>query len=632
MTIEEILAALDNLDTLSITELDELIEAIATTYAEIRGDGSDVDDATLQTLQELRDAKATVVAAKDTKVQAAAEAAERLAALDAEMNGDEEGDESAEGDADGGEGDGDADAPAEVTPAEGDEDADGDAEEDPVVGGDEDEDAPATEEGKVLVTASAPPAAPKHPRLRQLRGQQAPARRTPAPTSSFGTDVVTASADSSLGTLAGKRITTGEAFVQALQARAESVQSLDPRDGFERFKAIKVRQAFDADCIVTETMARQDPEGVSNVMETATRKFLSKIGTQVAQMGDDVVLAAGGPCIPAEPDFDVEFIGDGGRPFSMAFPTVQYPRSRVSFYAPIPFSRAGCDPLIGRIITIAGDTAGYDPSPTPPEVLPKSCVRIECPDGPLTCALDIMLKCVTIGNWVDRSWPQWVRVFRENVDTCYDVAYEQKHMAQVVSGSTLITAGPATFGATVDFLGQILTLQARAQNGRRLSSARQWRLIVPEWFVTQLRIDVMRYMGLGENGFAALSITDAQVVGWLRQNNINVSVYKDEAGPTAQGDEQVLALPTTGALVDLPGTVRTFFFPEGTWVRGTGGELDLGVVRDSALNSVNDFQTFFEEWTTMCKRGLDSYVVDHVLCPSGLIGGTVVLECEGASA
>ncbi len=40
--------------------------------------------------------------------------------------------------------------------------------------------------------------------------------------------------------------------------------------------------------------------------------------------------------------------------------------------------------------------------------------------------------------------------------------------------------------------------------------------------------------------------------------------------------------------------VKWFLFPQGVYI--DGGTLDLGIVRDSALNSTNDFQIFGESF------------------------------------
>ena len=291
---------------------------------------------------------------------------------------------------------------------------------------------------------------------------------------------------------------------------------------------------------------------------------------------------------------------------------------------------AGPNNDIGRQITMAQDTAGYvSGGGTTPD---KACVRIDCPED-VTCELEIILKCLTIGNWVDRAFPEYVRAWRQSIDVAYAQAFEETHMAQVVSGSVILTAAAADFGAMRDSLRRIATMVAHIRNARRLGSTETFRVIVPEWFIGVLRLDLaMSFAGADAgSGYANFTVSDAEVLAWFRQYGINLSTYMDEAGPTTNGTpaNTVLSLPTVGAMPVFPGSTRIFLFREGAWVRGTGGTLDLGVVRDSGLNSVNDFQVFMEEWSKMCYRGCagESYVIDAVFCYNGTSGGAITETC-----
>ena len=54
-----------------------------------------------------------------------------------------------------------------------------------------------------------------------------------------------------------------------------------------------------------------------------------------------------------------------------------------------------------------------------------------------------------------------------------------------------------------------------------------------------------------------------------------------------------------------------------------GGELNLGMVRDSTLNRTNDFQMFSETFEKAVLRGHESVAITMALCPSGATAGTV---------
>jgi hypothetical protein len=74
-------------------------------------------------------------------------------------------------------------------------------------------------------------------------------------------------------------------------------------------------------------------------------------------------------------------------------------------------------------------------------------------------------------------------------------------------------------------------------------------------------------------------------------------------------------------IVDYPTTITVPVFPEGTWLFGDGGSLDLGTnITDSSLNEVNNRQAFMETFETTFFRGCESLAVDiplgiDCICP-----------------
>lgn len=631
MTLEEILAALDNVESMSTADLEALRDSIVAVYNEVRESGDDLSPEDLAALEELAAGKTKVQAQIDANAEADAAAAARLAELDAEMNGDD-------GDGDGDDADGaDADAAdgADAGDGSGDDGDGGDGDGTDAAGDDDGEDGDdadnASADERELVTASGLRGnRQQRNRLEAMRRNgRRQDRQAPA---TIGNDVVLAAAGVP-GFVAGSRITTAEQFGQALANMNEAIGPFQGQEGdpFQKFPVLTVKRDFAADLTVTQRMG---PDAVGEVWDRAVSRHLASIDEQVARMGDDVVLAAGGPCVAAEPDYSVEFIGGNTRPFSTAFPTAKYSRGRVQYYPPLCFdgSDAGTTyAQIGRKITQAQDEAGYGSGEG--LTTPKGCVRIDCPDFE-TCGLDILIECMTIGNWVDRTFPEYVRAWQQMIDVYYARKYEQNHIAQVVSGSTLLTDGSTSpFGAVLSFTSTILRVIAHTDAARRAVN-RQWRLVLPSWAIILFKIDLMRYLNATATGLAGLNVTDAQVISLLRNLGVNVSTYIDEAGPTTQGDAQLLAMLDSGPVPELPGSIRAFLFPEGQWIRGTGGEFSTGPIRDSGLIQANDFQTFFEEWTAMCQRGCvgDSFVIDAELCPSGVAGGTVVLDCFGGES
>src|SRR5690606_38615924 len=94
---------------------------------------------------------------------------------------------------------------------------------------------------------------------------------------------------------------------------------------------------------------RMNADQVTEVMDRAVAAHIARIDSRVRSMGDDVVLAAGGPCVDPDVDFSVDFIGTTGRPFSSAFAPVRMPRGRQSFYPPLCFDGSEANTTFAEI-------------------------------------------------------------------------------------------------------------------------------------------------------------------------------------------------------------------------------------------------------------------------------------------
>jgi hypothetical protein len=76
------------------------------------------------------------------------------------------------------------------------------------------------------------------------------------------------------------------------------------------------------------------------------------------------------------------------------------------------------------------------------------------------------------------------------------------------------------------------------------------------------------------------------------------------------------------------GTADFLLYAPGTAVELDGGTLDLGVVRDSTLNSTNDFQTFAEPFVGWCVPGNEIYLLNDIpICSNGEVGLAVDVLC-----
>ena len=81
---------------------------------------------------------------------------------------------------------------------------------------------------------------------------------------------------------------------------------------------------------------------------------------------------------------------------------------------------------------------------------------------------------------------------------------------------------------------------------------------------------------------------------------------------------------------DFPDAIQWAIFPEGEFIHVSMPNLELGIVRDSTLNSTNDYQIFGESFENVARLGpaQGALWVTSTVCPSGEFPAlTTALTC-----
>jgi hypothetical protein len=111
--------------------------------------------------------------------------------------------------------------------------------------------------------------------------------------------------------------------------------------------------------------------------------------------------------------------------------------------------------------------------------------------------------------------------------------------------------------------------------------------------------------------------TQDDLVNYLRSFKIDPTFYLDTSGT---GTSQIPDSSQTAAALDaLPDIIEWAIFPEGAFIHVDSGGLELGIVRDSTLNSTNDYQFFGETFENVALLGpaQGAYWVSSDICASG---------------
>jgi hypothetical protein len=316
-----------------------------------------------------------------------------------------------------------------------------------------------------------------------------------------------------------------------------------------------------------------------------------------AVVGPEALVASGGLCAPVEPYYDLQLLATEATPVIDSLPLFGADRGGIRFMAPPTL--ANISTAVG-IMTAANDAIGGTTAT-------KTCQTLPCP-AQTQVLIDAVYHCLTIGNMGARSWPELVDNFMSLTMAAHARVRETKAIDAIKNGSTAVT-GAQYNGAVNTLLAEVNAITDGFRSRHRMDPNARFRAWFPEWVKGLLLTDLER------GQFNRFDRDRNGVVELLRNAGVEPTFFID--GETGGG--QVFGTQGAGAYLNYPATVKWYIAPEGTWIRLNGGELDLGIVRDSVLNATNDFQAFGEVFENYAKIGIESLAVTSTVCANGVV-------------
>lgn len=323
------------------------------------------------------------------------------------------------------------------------------------------------------------------------------------------------------------------------------------------------------------------------------------------QSSQDAVVASGGLCAPLEPYYGIQVISQAARPVRDALPQFTADRGGVRFLPPPQLTDLAN--AIGAT-TAAQDagTYGTGEGQTPF----KPCLHVTCPSEQ-TVTVTAVHRCLTFGNFAARTYPEQVEAWLALSIAQHARRAEGLLLDAIAAASTAVTASQV-YGAATALLTQVDRAVAGYRSRQRMGDATPLRIMLPVWVRDLLRTDLaLSFQG---NDLDPINVSDAQITEWFTRRSVNVTWYLD----TPTGSGQVFAAQGAGALLAFPTSVVWFLFVDGSFVFLDGGTLDLGLVRDSTLNSTNDYQIFAETFEAVAFYGIQSLKITSTVCPNGI--------------
>ena len=396
---------------------------------------------------------------------------------------------------------------------------------------------------------------------------------------------------------AGSEMPGLKAVAQALLDRRKGMGRTSGGDGEQALVASFSYRDFYND---NQTLTSLDIEG--NI-----EKVQAVVAALQVAAEPDAIVAAGGLYGPVETVYDIYEMGETTvRPVKSSLPSFNAERGGVRFMTPP--AMADLEGAVS-IWTLEDDiAAAAEGGPT------KPCIRIKAGEE-ITVYLEAMPFCLTFGNLGARAWPELVERHIALGMVLQARFAETRLLTRIGALSTQVTS-KAELGAARDILVLLEAASTALRNRHRLDPKAPLRAMFPEWFRNALRADLVKQIP-GDGQDTAFNLVDATIDKWFAARHVNVTWFVDgEAG-------QVFGEQKDGELLGFPKNVIWYLFPEGTFLHLDGGVLDLGLIRDSTLNSTNDYQMFLETFENVAKVGVEALRVTTPVRIAGASASTV---------
>jgi hypothetical protein len=444
----------------------------------------------------------------------------------------------------------------------------------------------------------------------QVTEPEVPEGREPVVASASFTSAVVAGA-SLQGMEAGQTFTDRRQLAQKMARRIEQLQGLGG-DG-EKVLVASVRNDIPED----RMLKFGDPIGNREKIDAATdadamRAFAASLPTEQQAM-----TAAGGCCAPLDTRYDLFGIGDTDRPVKASMAGFGADRGGIRFFEGPTLDAIGA--AVG-FWTCADDAAvdAADPDTW------KVCARVDCPDE-ATALVQAVTLCLTFGVMQSRVFPEMVTANNNLALVSQARLSESALLSQIKAQSKAVNGGTVIAG--LSFLRTLLVTVDRAaayyRDRHRLAPTTPLRARFPVWMLSAIDADMVLQPPSTAQMADNFGMSQDEVLSFFRDRNINVTWTLDTPNPGVNGGGEYADLAAAGTVPGFPANMEWSLSIEGSFLFLDGGQLDLGIVRDSTLVRTNDYQTFSETFESAVRVGGEALWVTTPVTVTGRYAGPI---------
>lgn len=327
------------------------------------------------------------------------------------------------------------------------------------------------------------------------------------------------------------------------------------------------------------------------------------------------LVASGGICAPPTPFYDVPGVGVTSRPVRDSLPSFQAERGAVSVPS---VSTIGDITTAITVIEAADDALGGT-------FATKSCQAIDCATW-TDVAVGAIAHCREVGNLNARTWPEGVAHENDLTMVAWARTAEGRLLDRIDAGSLSLSRA-AVYGASSTLLYALQVSRAGIISRLRLDPGTRFNAILPFWGAEAFSADLVN------SQYGRFDTPPEQVGALLSRFGFNAVWHLDEGIAVAADTEVWPDEITSTGQDDWPGTLLIArVHPAGHFLYLDGGSLELGVVRDSTLNSTNDYQLFGESFENLAAIGplQAAHRLAITVCPDGTVAApdTTAITCN----
>ena len=355
----------------------------------------------------------------------------------------------------------------------------------------------------------------------------------------------------------------------------------------------------------------------------STQEDFRKIDALARQVGSRRAIAAsGGVPLPTNVDYGMDVWATADRPVRDGLLSFNVDRGGLYYRRP---------PTLAQVATATGVwTNANDIDPVDPATKPIYQVVAQDPIQAFIAAIPTRLG---FGNLMGQFDPETIAAFTDLALANAARVADLNLLTNIQSFADVNTITSAkVLGASRDLLTTLIQVAANYRFTNRLNRDQILTAIFPIWGMDLIKQD--RAMELAHDGQSVdpFQIPDSWVDDVFKAQGIDVIWSLDglaaNSGAGTYASQNFTAFTADEGVPAYPTEVVWNLFVKGSVQFLDGGRLDLGVVRDSILDSTNDYETFVEPFEAVANRAFAGGVLQIVSTthPTGSSSGGITVS------